>query len=379
MTSHRFLLRLALAIAHIFAWVFVFHYAYASTGDTIEALVAVVLAYALTHVIAVLATPYAARRLRHGARLLLVRALLFAAAAFAVLAAALSGALGGIEWGIAAFAILMGLYRAWYWIPYSVQSAGAVRFSWWHEAVLVLAPAIAGISIAASPLAPIVLLGIAAVLCLASIAPIYSVQDAHEGFSLAYRQTFHELFAWSRRIPFFQALFNGFEAAALLLLWPIIVFTLVGWSYATLGAVLSLTFAATILVRLLLKRFGWTVRSPMVHSALTLSAWVLRGTVAAPLAIILVDTYYYAAGTPPRGVDARSFEQAADNHTFVDELTALKEMGQGIGKVIFALVIFFLATVASFPILVLTMFGLAALSAIASIALSRASTIRRVA
>ncbi len=378
MTAHRFLLRLALAAAHVFAWIFVFHYAYASSGDTLQALVAVVLAYALAQVIAVLATPYAAKQLRRGARLLLVRATLFASIAFGLLAAGIGGVLGSIDLAIVGFAAFMGLYRAWYWIPYSVQSRGRIHFAWWQEIILALAPAVAGLALAASPLSAVVLLAIASVLMLVSIAPLYTVQDTHEGFSFSYRQTFHELFAWQRRVPLSQAVCNGFEAAALLLLWPVIIFTLVGWSYATLGLVLSLTFAVTIIVRMLLKRFGWGVRSPVVHSALTLSAWVLRGTVAAPLAIIFVDTYYYAAGTPPRGVDARSFEQAADNHTFVDELTALKEMGQGIGRTLFALIVFFLATITTFPFVVLTMFALAALAAVSSILLTRMSA-RRVA
>ncbi len=374
MTLHRFIIRCALSLAHVFAWVFAFHYFYISTGSVLSALVSTAMSYALTQVLVVLLTPYSAQRLRHGARGMLVRASLLLAAALAVYAAALSGLLGNIGWGIGIFAVLMGVYRAWYWVPYHVHAEGGGRLPFLAELIVAVAPLVTGLALAATPYAPVAILGAAAILVLLSMIPLYSLSDTHEGFSWGYRQTFHELFSSVHRMPLLSAFFSGFEAAALLLLWPIVVFTLVGWSYATLGLVLSLTFLATMLVRALFRYFKWSLRSPAIHSILIVSAWVLRGTVAAPLAIVLVDTYYHSTTKPGvRGIDHGVHEQIADSHTYVDEFTALKEMGQGIGRIFFCAALVILASFYSFPIVILALFALAALSAVLSIVCARSA------
>jgi hypothetical protein len=58
----------------------------------------------------------------------------------------------------------------------------------------------------------------------------------------------------------------------------------------------------------------------------------------------------------------------------VDEFTALKDMGQGIGRIVFCLMIVLLSNMFSFPVLALTLFGITALVAVYSIAVSRTAT-----
>jgi hypothetical protein len=127
-----------------------------------------------------------------------------------------------------------------------------------------------------------------------------------------------------------------------------------------------------MLVRALLDRLHPHVQTPVIHSVLTVTGWMLRGTVAAPIALVLVDTYYQSgSGVAQRGVDLLTSEQTADSNSYVDEFTALKDMGQGIGRVIFCVGVVFFATYLSFALLSLTMFVLAGAVAVISIALTR--------
>lgn len=375
---HRFLVRAALSAAHIFAWLFVFQYFYVVSGSHLDALVAAVFSYALAQIMAILLTPYAARRLRNGIRGMLVNALLALAMAFAVLSVAFSGALGSIPIGIVLFAISIGVYRALYWIPYEL-AASKHASARWSELALALVPACAGYALSLSGPAPIYVLAAASCIALLAIIPAYAFKNTHEGFSWKYRETFHHLFTKSHRMPLAQAVCNGFEGATLLLLWPIAVFVLLSWSYFVLGLVLSATYVCTIVARMFINPVHKHIQTPILLSVLSVSGWMLRGTVAAPISIVLVDTYYQSgSGIAQRGVDSLTAEQSADSHSYIDEFTALKDMGQGIGRILFCILVFALSLVVSFAVLAILMFAAAGVVAVISIALSRTATKRAI-
>lgn len=202
--------------------------------------------------------------------------------------------------------------------------------------------------------------------------PVFALRNTHEGFSWHYRETFRHLFTHSHRRPLIQAIFNGFEGAALLLLWPIAIFVLLNWSYAALGLVLSATYVCTLVARRFIKSVQRRAQTPAMLSILTLSGWILRGTVAAPISIVLVDTYYQSgSGVAQRGVDLLTSEQSADSNSYVDEFTALKDMGQGIGRIAFCVMLFMLSSLFSFATLILAMFACAAILGVVSIVMSR--------
>lgn len=368
------MMRASLTSAHVFAWLFVFQYFYVISGKMVESMVAVAFSYALAQSIAILLTPYTARRLRHGIRGMLINAMLALSVAFAVLASAFSGSLGSIPFGIVVFAVCMGIYRSLYWIPYELAakkygSARAIEF------ILACVPAIGGYVITLSIVGPLYVLAAASILALLAIVPLFFLKNTHEGFSWGYRETFRHLFTSSHRRPLLQAICNGFEGAALLLLWPVAIFVLLNWSYLALGLVLSATYVCTILARMWLKKAHVHMQTPTMLSMLTVSGWILRGTVVAPISIILVDTYYQSgSGVSHRGVDLLTAEQSADSNSYIDEFTALKDMGQGIGRIAFCVVLFFLSFFFSFAVLALSMFALTAILAVASIMMSHAVT-----
>jgi hypothetical protein len=371
--THRFLTRVALSSIHVFAWLFLFQYFYVFHGSLGRALVSVASAYALTQVLSILITPITAWRLRHGIRGMLVNALLSLAGAFAMLAAAFSGMFPSVAFGILGFCALMALYRALYWIPYEIAAKKAPR-SYWIEGAAALVPALSGIYLMSSPVAPIIALSVASLVALMAIIPLYAMKNTHEGFSWGFRETFRHLFTRSHRAPLIRAICNGFEGAALLLLWPITVLVLLDWSFALLGIVLSFTLLCSMLARILLERHRAHIQTPVIHSVMTLSGWILRGTVAAPFAVVLVDaSYHTGSGSSERGVDLLTYEQSSDSNTYIDEFTALKDIGQGIGRILFCGSVVLLGALLSFGSLVLTLFFLAGVVAVISVGLAKFS------
>src|SRR3989344_2760909 len=154
LSLHRFLFRFAFAGAHVFAWVFVFQYFYLVEPSLAQALARTVLLYALSQTVTCLSTPYAARFLRSGARRVFAWATTLAASSFIILGATFEG-----FWGtaytpaaIALFAVGLGLYRAFYWIPYEIeiQATGKRRGNLFTELLVAIAPVLGGFFVVAS-------------------------------------------------------------------------------------------------------------------------------------------------------------------------------------------------------------------------------------
>ena len=364
----RMLQRVALAGAHVFGWIFIFQYFYVEELDTSVAIGSTVLTYALTQVIAVLLTPWSGRRVRKGIRRAMILASISAALAFAILGLAFGGILGSMSWGILFFAILMGTYRALYWIPYEVQRESVNTPT--RELLLAFIPAVSGILLV-SGLPVALLLYSAACLFALSIFPTRQTEEKHEGYSWGYRESFSELFAEENRAGLFASVCDGIEGAALLLIWPVAVFLILDWSYGLLGIVLTVTLLSTIVVRTILHRLNLSIMPPFVVAALAGSAWIMRLLVASPLGVVLVDTYFHAGKRRQKEIDITAHEQAAENTTYVDEYTALKEMGMGIGRILLCIVVAITASSGSFAAAVVTAFIVAGGAAIASVLLAR--------
>ncbi|MFA7310006.1 MAG: hypothetical protein WC050_03830 [Candidatus Paceibacterota bacterium] len=98
----------------------------------------------------------------------------------------------------------------------------------------------------------------------------------------------------------------------------------------------------------------------------------MRLAVGGAIGVILVDTYFYVGSrASTRGVDAGSYEHSADNNTYIDEYTALKEMGMALGRILLCLLVAFMAPVASLSITFIVAFMCAAAAAGVSVYLSQ--------
>ncbi len=355
---HRFLLRTAFAGAHVFAWIFVFQYFYLVEPDLAQALTRVALLYALSQVTVCLITPHAARQLRHGVIHTLAMATFCAAAAFAVLGASFFGLWGSgyISAGFVCFALFLSLYRALYWIPYEVEThdmLSGTRRPLFREIFIALIPLVAGLALATDPMMPVWLLFTAAAVAVVSMIPLARVTEQYEGFSWGYRETFTQLIEPENRNVVRRSFFDGVSGAALLFLWPIAVFLIVGGSYGMLGIILSITFLGALLMRGRVRNLVHRKnprRSSVLDAFFAISPWLLRLVVATPLGVVLVDSYFYTTTPRHLGVDSAAFEQTSDGGSFVDEHTALKEMSLALGRLTMVVLAAVLALFVSVPI-----------------------------
>ena len=341
--AHRFLIRSGLAIGNVFGWIFVFEYFFLVSMSLPRALVGTLLMYALSHAITIVLTPIAAAHLVRGTRRMLIWAATLAAGGFVMLGATLGGFFdyASLAWGIGAFAIFLGAYRALYFIPYALNRADTEkarpRSRALFEILLALMPAFAGATLVLEAYAPLRLLFGAALFAGISVLPLFLVPDVRERFSFSYLETFRELLEVRNRKLFWMSFLDGVQGAVLFLIWPLAVFLIVGGSYMMLGIIFTITLLVVMLFRVLYKRYLPTMGaqySPAVHVILAVSGWAGRLAAGTPLGIIIADSYAYSGHTP-RGTltDPFSFEQAADRGSFVDESTALKELALALGRI----------------------------------------------
>lgn len=369
--AHRLLLRFGLSLVHAFAWVFVFEYFYLLSGSEARALAGAVLLYALAQFITIVATPVSAAHLARGVKRSLIWGAVVAASAFTVLGAAFSGYFTTPAlWGVVAFATLLGLYRALYWIPYtlaSAETAPLAHMRTYFEVFIALMPLFAGLTLVSMQSAPARLLFGASALIVLSALPALFMRDTRERFSWPYVYTFKQLFRRRNYGLVLQSLLEGAQGAALFLIWPLAIFLILEWSYSMLG----LVFTITLLSILLLRRFyrwladSFAIRSSSaVHTVFAISGWVARLAAGTPVGIVIADSYSYTT-QPERGVhaDPFSFEHASDRGAFLDEYTALKEIALALGRIMLCSIVFFLAFVLALPIVFAIALGIAAAAA----------------
>ena len=374
--THRSLLRLAFSVGNIFAWLFVFEYLYMVSGDTGVALVHTVLLYALSQTVAALLTPLTARGLRHGMQREMVFSVVTAAAAFVFLGASFQGFFGPLPLvAFAGFAVLLGIYRALYWIPYEIErheipSTMPARFSF--EILIALVPAFIGSLLVSYGVHESWTLFGAAILMVIALLPLIWIPDRYEGFSWGYRATFGQVIDRAHRRLVFGAISDGIQGASLLLIWPLAIFLVVGWSYELLGILLSITLLVLLVVRDGMPGFTRRVRvlgSLPVRVAIVSSAWIGRILVFNPISIIVADAYLHT-GNPKISTDHNTFEQVSDAGHFVDEYTVLREIGLLIGRILLCIIFALVASTFSLFIAFGTAFVIAGIAAGLSVIVS---------
>ncbi|MEK7133881.1 MAG: hypothetical protein AAB804_02325 [Patescibacteria group bacterium] len=375
---HRFLLRAALAGVNIFAWMFVFQYFYLVEADIAHALARTALLYALSQTITCLVTPYAARRLRAGARSALILGTLLAAVAFLTLRTMFDG-----FWlsafatdAVLGFALAIGLYRALYWVPYSVEAAAHFQKKplLIAEFLIACAPLVGGLFIAGIGMGFVWILYIGAAIIALSAIPAFFIRNVHEIFSWGYRETFLQLFEFENRRIVTGGFLEGISGAATLLFWPLAVFLIVDQSFGMLGIILTLTFWVAIWMRRFIRRMLRRLRltgSSAANIVFAITPWLFRLAVATPLGIIFVDSFFYTTTPRRMGIDPLAFEQVADGGSYVDEFTALKEVAQALGRISLCILGATAVLLVSVPTALAMVFFITALSAAAGAYRSR--------
>lgn len=349
--AHRFLLRAGLALGNLFAWIFVFEFLYGISGETPRALAAVMLLYALTQFITLVATPVAAAHLRRGTKHSLIWGVLFCAAAFVMLGATLSGVFSYSSLtGLVAFSVFLGAYRALYFIPYKLIESSTPK-PHFHvrallEVLIALMPLFAGLTIAGVVDSPLRLLFGAAAFFALSMIPALFLPSLRERFSWSYTYTIAQLWRRKNHALVLHSIFDGIQGATLFLVWPLAIFLIIEGSYFTLGFIFTTTLLFVMLMR---KTFGWIANrmqlqpSSPVYSFVAISGWVARLAAGTPIGIIVADVYSYGAQPAnATSADPFVFEQGADRGSFLDEYTALKELALALGRIMVCAFVIFL-------------------------------------
>lgn len=364
LSAHRFFIRAGLAVGNVFAWVIIFHALYYTGESAAGALLLTALAYVAMQLLVFFLTPLSGANLRHGTARSMLCAVLAQAAGFLWLASAAAGVFGpgviNLWWGILGFVLLSALYRAFYWVPYKVAAEGSemgwrpqTRFIF--ELLLALTPAAAATALYSSSRGVwLVFVGAAFFSFLAAI-PLMRLRDSYERFDWNFAQTVEALFSHPYRKTLSRSVLEGIQGAGLLFVWPLTIFLLLGWSYKMVGLILSITFLIAILGRRYARGAVASLgahNSPALNATLVGSSWALRVLALSPVSIIVADVIYHVATPAKRyGLDSISYEQAADSAHYIDEYSALKEMGMAIGRatlcLFFGLMLFFVSPLAA--------------------------------
>lgn len=380
--AHRFFMRAGLAFGQLFAWVVLFDYALFFSGNFFDSFTLVLSLYAGSHLVTFALTPLSGKLLRFGFRRLMGYGTLVLALAYFAFAVSLQGLYVSytIEFGATVFAVLVGVYRALYWIPYGVGLASyqsARPFTRTYSELLTASLPLAAGILFLLPMGAVSVFFLAGALVLMGLPLLGSVSDARERYAWGYGETFKNFFGATHRRVALTSILSGVESAALFLVWPLSVFLIVGERYDILGAIIAATLLVLVVARDIVRKTFSALRiqaSPVIEGSVRFSAWIMRLTAAGPAAVIAVDTYYYLA-SPRRHEtpDTAAFEQAGDSGTYVDELTALKELGIALGRIVACIIaLAFIPT--AIPAFVLAApIVAAAFAALASVAISRSS------
>jgi len=366
--AHRFLLRTGLSLAHVFAWVFVFEYFFFLSGNMGRALAGSAILYALAQLVTMIATPISAMHLRRGTKHSIIWGVAFAAGSFIFLGGTLAGYFSDPPlWGVVAFAVLFGAYRALYWVPYQLTVAEMkphLHMRAYLEALIALMPLFAGLTLVSVRFGHLKLLFGAAAILLLSALPALFLNDTRERFSWPLVYAFSQLWQRKNHGLVLQSLLEGFQGAALFLVWPLAVFFILGWSYFGLGLVFSLTLLFILLFRKIYAKVMNSLElknSSTVHVVIAMSGWVARFAAGTPFGIIVADVFAHTtAGAHSTHADPFTFEQASDRGAFLDEYTALKEMGLAAGRIMLCITVFFLAFAFTLPVVLAIALGIAA-------------------
>jgi len=336
--AHRVLMRSALSLVATFAWIFVFQYYLSYSLSLPLALFATVVVYGLSQALLVFLTPFSAAHLRGGVKRSMMFGASFAALALAILGATIVGFFSDpAGWGIVLFGILFGAYRALYWIPYRIRTAPfSGRSHIFFDFLIALMPLFAGITIASENGGFLRLLSGAAACIALSIVPLLPMTDVREKFSWSFDETFQIFFNPRHRLLMWRTLLAGFENAALFLIWPLAVFLIVGASFPTMGLVLSASLVIVLLFRGLYRRILKRIferESILLTVVFVSSGWLFRFVAGSPFAIVFADTYSFVH-SPFGARELILHESSLDGGSYLDEFTALQEIGQGLGRIL---------------------------------------------
>lgn len=340
---HRTIVRLGLGVTGTFTVVFFYQF----FGDSV---LGALLAYIAIFAGTALLTPWGASFLNTiGMRGTMLRALPLLALSAGTLALASSYDPAAPQAFLIVIVSILGtlLYRALYWVPYSVgisetltpgsEGRQIATLTNLADVLVAAMPLLGGLVLSAESFQSLFTIGGA--LFALSALPLFFIPNRYECFSWDTRETFRQLLNPDMRPMVYATVGDGIQFGILAVVWPLLIFLLLGQDYETVGAVTTLTLIATLLLRSFVGSYMDRLRgSPAIlYWGVFFSAtgWLFKAFVVTPFQVIIVDTYHGLGQAVYRtSVDVFTYEQAADNGSYVDEYTALKEVALNVGRTV---------------------------------------------
>lgn len=320
---------------------------------------------------------------RWGMRTMMMLAVPFAVAGMSMLAFA-----SGNEPLVAGlvYAVTMALYSVFYWVPYHTDFTRSIMdykhpgasIAWYKNALAVMnavTPLVGGVMIATYGFEYVfVFSGIA---LLSTIVPIYVMGHASERYAWGYGETFMRLFARKNRALLYAYIADGGQTIISLVVWPVFIFELLDGNYVSVGFMASLTTLAIFLLNVVVGKFVDRVgdeKALTYSSILAATGWIAKFFVDSAFQIFVVDTYHKLGSAANRmSFDTATYEHSADNGSYVDEFTTLKELALNIGRVLVLLLVMVLLYYLEN---IRFTFLIAALATVAMVALNRQLSVR---
>ncbi len=245
---------------------------------------------------------------------------------------------------LSAFLVAVVLYRVLYWIPYHIdfakftdkkdrgkQMSLLLNIS---ELILTLTPLAAGFVIALFGFN--YLFGVAVIIFLFALIPLFFVEETCEKYSFKYFETFSHLFKKENRSMLIAYFGDGMQSAVRIAIWPIFIYLLLKGDYKFVGFVTSLTVVLLIMIRFVLGNLEDKMdRKKMLQfgSFLSTTGWLLKVFIETGFQIFIIDSYHKVGRAVNRlTFDVATYDQAAGNGHYIDEFTVLKDIATNFGR-----------------------------------------------
>lgn len=259
------------------------------------------------------------------------------------------------------FAAFVILFRVFHWVPYHVdftkfthsgERGRDVSLTFATIAFLgVIGPLLAGFIITNAGYD--VLFMVAIILLVIATISYGFVPEVKEKFEWGFGETLSNLFSKQYRHIAFGEFANGAEVVVTLIAWPIFLYEILEGNVLEIGAVSTIIVAFTIVIQLLLGKYldrgnGNKEKTLKVGSLLYAIGWIVKIFVLSTVQVFFVGLYHNITKiftkTP---YSAILYDMSADQGSYVDEFTVLREIASHTGRVVALVAITGLALIVS--------------------------------
>lgn len=251
------------------------------------------------------------------------------------------------------FALFTILFRVFHWVPYHVdftrfthsgERGRDVSLTYATIAFMgVIGPILAGFIITHAGYSTLFVIAI--ILLVVATCSYALVPEVKENFTWSFSECMSNLFSTKYRNFALGEFASGAETVVTLIAWPIFLYEILQGNLLEIGAVSTIIVGFTIGIQLFLGRYldhtkGSKEQTLKIGSMLYAIGWIVKIFVLSTVQVFIVGLYHNITKiftkTP---YNAILYDMSADQGSYVDEFTVLREMASHSGRVMTLLVI----------------------------------------